>query len=218
MRSIACALGGIVLLTCCSSYIRAEESNSSRWWPFGPKKEVVTPPRSAEPLPSTTPALPPRGPLTTPLPPTPRTPVPPTAPPAPNDEKWMLKTSKGKVGWPHLTKPHLPNNPFAKQEVASEPPRNTWVEPTPEPPKPSLFKPITAGAHKVAQGTKKAWHKTIDVLTPGEPEPPAGRGVSSRIAQRDAEPSFWQKMFGGKEEVQQPETVPQWMAQKRLEP
>lgn len=126
----------------------------------------------------------------------------------------MLKSSKSKVSWPHLKKP---SNPFAKNETPADAAKNSWVEKQPTPPKPSPFKPVTDGAHKVAQGTKKAWHKTVDALTPGDSEP-APHSPRSHVAKHDAEPSFWQKMFGSKEEVKQPETVPQWMAQKRLEP
>jgi hypothetical protein len=39
------------------------------------------------------------------------------------------------------------------------------------------------------------------------------------VASRETSPPFWKKMFGAKEPaMQQPQTVPQWMAQKRLDP
>jgi hypothetical protein len=40
-----------------------------------------------------------------------------------------------------------------------------------------------------------------------------------KLTARQTSPPFWKKMFGAKEpELQQPQTVPQWMAQKRLDP
>lgn len=217
MRSIACALGGIVLLTCCSPSIRAEESTGSRWWPFGQKKVAVAPPPPEQAPPSAALNTPPGGALTTPVPPAQQSPAPAVAPPTPNDENWMLKSSKSKVSWPRLAKPNAPTNPFAKKEAAAEPPRNTWVEPTPEPPKPSPFKPITDGASKVARGTKNAWRKTVDAVTPGEPTPPPRNSSSSRVARDDAKPSFWQRMFGPDEEPQGSQTMPGFIAQQRVD-
>ncbi len=47
---------------------------------------------------------------------------------------------------------------------------------------------------------------------PAETTPP-------HVARREVSPPFWKKVFGAKEpELQQPQTVPQWMAQKRLDP
>lgn len=212
MRSIACALG-IVLVAFCSMSKAASESTGSTWWPFGQKKEAAAAPSSTAP--ASAPAA--TQPNTTPMTPVPpnqqlQTPVPPT--PAPTDENWMLKSSKSKVSWPHLKKP---SNPLAKKETPADAAKNSWVEKQPTPPKPSVMKPVTDGAHKVAQGTKNVWHKTVNALTPGKSEP-SPHSPSSHVAKHDAEPSFWQKMFGSKEEVKQPETVPQWMAQKRLEP
>lgn len=213
MRSIACALG-IVLVAFCMTSKAASESSGSTWWPFS-HHEAAKPAAQVVGMGGSTPMAPPGS-----IGPTGQsTPIPPTAAPgstssAAKDENWMLKSSKGKVGWPHLTKP---SNPFAKKESPADAAKNSWVEKQPAPPKPSPFKPVTDGAHKVAQGTKKVWHKTVNALTPGESEP-APHTPRSHVAKHDAEPSFWQKMFGSKEEVKQPETVPQWMAQKRLEP
>lgn len=213
MRSIACALG-IVLVAFCQTSKAASESTGSTWWPFGHHDEAKTAPPVVG-MGGSTPMAPPGsiGPTT------PSTPIPPTATPgstssAAKDENWMLKSSKSKVSWPHLTKP---SNPLAKKETPANAAKNSWAEKQPTPPKPSLMKPVTDGAHKVAQGTKNVWHKTVNALTPGKSEP-SPHSPSSHVAKHDAEPSFWQKMFGSKEEVKQPETVPQWMAQKRLEP
>lgn len=212
MRSIACALGCIVLLACCSPCVGADESAESHWWQFGRKKDAAATPSSLTP--AGTPAV--TQPNTTPRTPVPpnrqlQTPVPPN--PAPNDENWMLKSSKSKVSWPRLTKP---SNPLAKKETLADAAKNSWVEKQPTPPKPSLMKPVTDGAHKVAQGTKNVWHKTVNALTPGESEP-TPHSPRSHVAKRDAEPSFWQKMFGSEPEPQHPATMPGFIAQQRVD-
>jgi hypothetical protein len=74
------------------------------------------------------------------------------------------------------------------------------------------------GAHKVADGTKSAYHKTVAALTPSSKAKPAA-AKPPQVARRETQPSMWKRMFGAKQpELQQPQTVPQWMAQKRLDP
>lgn len=223
MRRIACALGGIVLATCCSQNILAAESSGSSWWPWGHKEEA----KKSTPAPlgtggstplathqtgaasSATPQLGGAYSATTPIPGQPQ-----AQSPADHVEKesWMLNSPKGKVSWPRLS------NPFASKQKEAADPRNSWVEKTPERPKPSPMKPITDGAHKVATGTKNAWHKTVDALTPGESKTTTAAKPSPRVAKREVDPPFWKRMLGAKEEPQQPQTVPEWMAQQRLDP
>ncbi len=129
----------------------------------------------------------------------------------------MFSTPRSKVSWPHLTTPHWPTSGvFAEKKPDGESTRNSWVQKTPASPNPSPLQPLTDGAHKVAQSTKRAWHKTVNALTPGEPT--ASRSDSSRIAQHEVDTPWWKRMFGAKAEVQQPQTIPEWMAQKRLDP
>jgi hypothetical protein len=133
-------------------------------------------------------------------------------------ESWMLSSPKGKVSWPHLNKDLSKGGPlFSSKKKEEDPTRNSWVEKTPAPPKPSPTKTITDGAHKFSANTKSAWHKTVDALTPGEPEPKP-KANSPRIAKREVQPPFWKRMFGATSEPQQPKTVPEWMAQQRLDP
>jgi hypothetical protein len=74
------------------------------------------------------------------------------------------------------------------------------------------------GAHKVADGTKSAYHKTVAALTPASKSKPVAANPP-QVARRETQPSMWKRMFGAKQpELQQPQTVPQWMAQKRLDP
>jgi len=133
-------------------------------------------------------------------------------------ERWMLSSPKGKVSWPHLNKDLSKGGPlFPSKKKEENPARNSWVEKTPEPPKPSPMKPLSDGAHKFSASTKSAWHKTVDALTPGEPEAKP-KATSPRIAKREVQPPFWKRMFGASNEPQQPKTVPEWMAQQRLDP
>jgi hypothetical protein len=71
------------------------------------------------------------------------------------------------------------------------------------------------GAVRVRHSTKNAWDRTVDVLTPGSSE--TSTSARSSIAQRQVRPPFWKRMLG-EEEKKGPETVPEWMAQERLNP
>ena len=83
---------------------------------------------------------------------------------------------------------------------------------------------VKNGANSVAEGTKSAWHKTVAAVTPGStakttPKMAAKPAPAPQVATRETSPPLWKKMFGAKEPaMQQPQTVPQWMAQKRLDP
>jgi hypothetical protein len=83
-----------------------------------------------------------------------------------------------------------------------------------DPAKPSPLQAARNGARRVADGTRAAWHKTVDVLTPGE-----STAASSDLARSDAQLPFWKRMFAADEpEPQGPRTVAEWMAQDRLDP
>jgi hypothetical protein len=138
-------------------------------------------------------------------------------------ESWMLSSKKGKVSWPHLNKDLSKGGPLFKsdkKEQEADPTRNSWAEKTPAPPKPSPMKPVTDGAHKFSAGTKSVWNKTVNALTPGDEKDKAkGKAPTApRIAKREVQPPLWKRMFGAKSELQQPQTVPEWMAQQRLDP
>ncbi len=78
--------------------------------------------------------------------------------------------------------------------------------------KPSMFAPLTAGAHKVSDGSKKAWEGAKDMFS-------FGRGHSDQKAPKPASnkgPSLWERMFTPKE-PEGPRTVAEWMAQPRLD-
>jgi hypothetical protein len=218
MRSATRALVAGILIVCCRGALAAEAGSS--WWPFGHHAEAAAaPPQAVAPttLPSATTALPPAV-----TPPAGAGPVAheaqmPTT--ASDDSHWMLNTPKKKVSWPTL---HMPKALSSKPAEATKPEasKNKWVDKTPVTPKASPMQSVKKGASSVAAGTKSAWHKTVAAVTPGpaakktaKPEP------SPRVAARETSPPLWKKMFGAKEPaMQQPQTVPQWMAQKRLDP
>lgn len=220
MRHTLCALVGLALLFCTSLNAAAAETGS-RWWPFGHKDEAaVTPPPAAATAtaPSTPPLLTPykgdtaanfgaTGPLA------PQSQAPAVQPEATPKENWMLSSPKGKVGWPRLNKPQMPSA-FTAKKPPVDATRNSWAE-QPVTPKPSPLQPIKDGASKVGKGTKAAWHKTVDALTPGEPEP--SRPASARIAKQEAKPSVWKRMWGEKPEPQGSQTMPGFIAQQRVD-
>lgn len=215
------ALVAGILMVCCRGAVAAESGSS--WWPFGHQAEATAaPPQGAgqATLPSaTTTALPP---ATTP--PAGAGPVAHEAqmPTTPSDDShWMLNTPKKKVSWPKLHMPEMPKALSSKSAATTkEASKNKWVDKAPVTPKTSPMQSVKKGANSVAAGTKSAWHKTVAAVTPGptakktaKPDP------SPRVASRQTSPPFWKKMFGAKEPaMQQPQTVPQWMAQKRLDP
>jgi hypothetical protein len=131
----------------------------------------------------------------------------PQTPPAATAE-----TEKKKSNWPSLHTPEFPRPPWSTHRAEAqktEPPRNSWVDQTPTPPKPSTWESMKSS-------TKTAWGKTVDAF---KPDDKVKKPESSHLARREVKPSFWKRMFGAKEaELQQPQTVPEWMAQKRLDP
>lgn len=220
MRHTLCSLFGLALLVCTSLDANAAEAGS-RWWPFGHKEEAeVTqaPPAAATPAPSTSPLLTPyKGDTaahfgaTAPL--APQTQAPAVQPEATPKEHWMLSSPKGKVGWPQLNKPKMPSALAAKKPPVDAT-RNSWAE-QPVTPKPSPLQPIKNGASKVGKSTKAAWHKTVDALTPGEPEP--SRPAGARIAKKEAKPSMWKRMWGETPEPTGSQTMPGFIAQQRVD-
>ena len=224
MRFTSRALIGGIIIACTALQLRAAETGS-RWWPFGQREEakVAQPPSVAPPSQAPLQTQRQYGALNPAQPPTtatvPRSQVPPAAGTAADGaakESWMLSSPKRKISWPHLTRPERPKTGLLAQKTEPDATRNSWVDKTPPEPKASPLKPIKESAQKVATRTKSAWHKTVDAFTPGEPAPEP-RPNSSRIAQNDAQPRFWQRLLGQEEQAKQPQTVPEWMAQERVD-
>jgi hypothetical protein len=74
---------------------------------------------------------------------------------------------------------------------------------------------LSNGARRAGDRTRAAWHKTVDVLTPGERDP----RTPPKIAQRDTQPPFWKRMFGTTQKGPEgPQTIQGFIAQERLDP
>ncbi|HEX5473009.1 MAG TPA: hypothetical protein VFW73_14045, partial [Lacipirellulaceae bacterium] len=116
---------------------------------------------------------------------------------------------------------HLPHwHPFGSYapKTQSSPQRNAWATRN-APPKPptSPLQSVKNGAHKVVVSTKAAYHKTVAALTPGSSAPK--RPTAPHVAGTNSQPSFWHRMFGAKDpQPQAPQTIPDFLAQKRLDP
>lgn len=145
--------------------------------------------------------------------------LPPTAPPAtgPAERTSFLPTfAWPKFQMPYFPKPQMPRAPFLPGKPEMEQTRNTWVAPGSDPTKPSPWQAVTTGASRVGQSTKGAWRKTVDVLTPGSSSTPPEQ---PRVAQRDSQPSLWNRMFSpGPPKKEGPQTVTEWMGQDRIRP
>ena len=206
LRTLICTS----LAVCSSSAMGAESGH--KWWPFGGKEDVtVSPPSNAAselpPLVNSQPVAPAADLLGTgPIPYEVQKPTDPTA-------------SSSKSSWLHWPKwASSSSSPATAQKPTPPSARNAWAEPPLKAPNPSPVQSMKNGAHKVASSTKSAYHKTVAALTPGSKAKPAA-AKPPQVARRDVEPPLWKRMFGAKEpELQQPQTVPQWMAQKRLDP
>lgn len=212
MRFAARALILVVFVVCCRDVAAAD--SDSGWWPFNHKDEAaVSPPTGA----AANAAPPVKAPAAGSAPVAHQVELP-QSPPDSN-EHWMLNTPKKKVSWPklhmpELSKPRLPSA-LSSAKKPTEPSLNSWAQP-PAPPKPGPLQSMKNGANRVTAGTKSAWHKTVAAVTPGDN---SKKETSARVAKRDTQPSLWQRMMGAKQpELQPPQTVPQWMAQKRLDP
>jgi hypothetical protein len=221
MRLAARVLVAGILTVCCRGAVAAESGSS--WWPFGHKADAAAaqaPSAGQAPLPSATvapPAAPAAPAVTGPVAHEAQMPT-----TASDDSHWMLNTPKKKVSWPSLHMPSMPKALSSKSTTAAKPEanKNKWVDKAPVVPKTSPMQSVKKGASSVATGTKSAWNKTVAAVTPGSSAKKATKPAPApQVASRATSPSVWKKMFGAKEpEMQQPQTVPQWMAQKRLDP
>jgi hypothetical protein len=204
MRVSVCILVGVC---CCPA--RADAETGSHWWSL-PWSKSSEPTQSGGSIAS---AQPPRFRQHAPA-----TAVPGIASGGKIPESAAVPPSTSLTGsstWPslHMPKVALPNPHLGtKDPVASA--RNSWVEAPRQPVRRTPLQAMNDGAHKVGNSTKSAWHKTVDALTPGSKE-----ARPAQTARREVQPPFWKRMLGDDgSKLQGPQTVPQWMAQQRLDP
>ena len=107
------------------------------------------------------------------------------------------------VSWPSIT---LPKVTMPKVNMPKWPtnPDGSAVSP---------FAPISAGATKVSEGTKKAWEGAKEMFSFG-----GSSETTRRVAPTNstAEPTFWQRMIGKQPEPEGPQTVAEFMSQPRV--
>jgi hypothetical protein len=190
------ALISIVLVgwICCPE--TAAESER-KWWQFGQGREadVTVPPQAAlAPAPS--------APAQVPQQPT----LPDDSGVEAPEPHWMISSPFAKVSWPRI---HMPESPWARK-TETNPNRNAWAEPGPDPLKPSPMR-------RFGQSTRAAWNKTVDAVTPGDQS--KSNGPSSRLARRD-DRSVWKRMFGSNEPPKKEgsQTIGEFIAQDRIDP
>jgi hypothetical protein len=152
---------------------------------------------------------------------TPHEPLPPYSPPETPERRWMIQSPLANVTWPRihmpevsLPRPRLPRPQLWPRQAQVEDTRNAWVGKSLDPERPTPLEAARTGARRVADSTRTAWHKTVDVLTPGEPA-----ANDAFLARSEPRPPLWRRLFGAEEpQSQGPRTVTEWMAQDRLDP
>jgi hypothetical protein len=214
MRHIACVLLGVLFSGICCSPASAAEESRFRLWPFGGDRandaeltgNSLAPNRFANTTAGAVPSQVRMGSYSTD-----------TLP----EQRWMVKSPFARVSWPRihmpefsLPRPNLPRPQWWSEKPPVEDGRNTWVQKSPEPPPTMPLQAMQQGAQRVGQGTRTAWRKTVDALTPGE----SPRTNDPRVAARDRKPPFWQRLNGA-EQPQKPgsQTVTEMLSQERID-
>jgi hypothetical protein len=185
------------------------------WWHFGMGQDTPTAPATVAPAPTMAPAT------------TNVTPV--------DEESWFPKPSLPKLSWfdagspdeaaaapatqaidplstsssvTARTQPRQPRTHFGKP-LHRPRPRNTWAQPSAST---TTEAPSTSPWRSMSDGTRTAWHKTVDFVTPGD-------GSDAPVVRSEPHESWWRRMWGSEQEKNEgPQTVTEWMAQDRLDP
>jgi hypothetical protein len=179
----------VFLMLCCCQTVAAEESSWSWLWPFGQEEPAE------QPYPTTDPSAHSAARRTA-------------------DRATLRRSPRHRIGVPgnDFPKPRMPQLWPGKPEADEA--RNAWTEKKAEPESASPWQVVTESTQRLGDSTRKAWHKTVDVLTPEYLK--ADNRPASRVAQRDP---LWKRAFGsGEKEPEGPQTVTEWMAQERLNP
>ncbi len=75
--------------------------------------------------------------------------------------------------------------------------------------------PFKSGFGKVSSGTKKAWEGTKEMFSVGQNKTAT---TTRRSAKTQEKPSFWHRLLVRESEPRAPQTVGEFMRQKRLDP
>lgn len=101
-----------------------------------------------------------------------------------------------------------PASRFGKPEHRSRP-RNTWAQ---QPASSETTVDHGSAWENMKHSTRSAWHKTVDLVTPGTEAETAAVASKPRS-------SWWQKMWGSEKNSKEgPRTITEWMAQDRIDP
>lgn len=200
MRQTRLLMLSVLIMLCCRQTVAAEESSWGWMWPFGHDEQA------AEPLVPSTDAA---------------TEAPAARPPSRTTDRAAMKQSRrghrvstSERSWPdfEVPKPHMPQFWASKPEVDDA--RNAWTGKSIEPENASPWQVVTEGTQRLGESARKAWHKTVDALTPDSLS--ADDRPAPRVAQRAP---IWKRALGlGEEEPEGPQTVTEWMSQERLNP
>ena len=201
MRSAICSVTCLLPLLL-TTLVTAQETKAP-WWKFGMGEEST----AAPPYVTSSPTM---------------TPAPETITPIEEDSwfampKWHWPTfasdPDAAISSPSGTEPlspsprRSPTSRFGKPEHRSRP-RNTWAQQTA-----STETQAAEGStwQNMKQGTRNAWDKTVDFVTPGDAA--STTAVTSKPRSR-----WWQRMWGSEQPNEGPQTVTEWMAQDRIDP
>jgi hypothetical protein len=196
------------------------QETKAPWWHFGRDKEVASAPAAVTPAPSVTPSL-----GVTPSPTfTPSPTITPEVAPV-EDESWVKWPKMPKMTWLEPKEETIVTDPFASTPPATTQPRqsrsqygnqlhrtrpkNTWAQ---QPASSTTIDNNPSAWKSMTNGTKSAWHKTVDWVTPCD------SASEAPVVADDTLPSWWASMWGAEDESQGPQTVTEWMAQDRIDP
>ena len=185
------------------------EETKAPWWHFGKSQDV---PSTADGV-MAAPTLTPTSPAATPA----------------ERESWLTRPALPKLNWfgststdeTPATDPFSTRAPAAANAQPRQPltrfgspnhqsrPHNTWAQ---QPASTSSMEPSASRWHSVTEGTRTAWRKTVDFVTPGE-------SSDAPVVASETRPSWWQRMWGSEEKKNEgSQTVTEFMAQDRLDP
>ena len=198
---------GALLAVVLGSYSFAEETKAP-WWHFGMSKDAPRASESVTPAPTVTPA----SPVVTPVEEESR-----FTWPSLSKMNWFGSASKNKTP---ATDPFSTRAPVASESQSRQPgtnfgkpilrirPRNTWAQ---QPASTTSAAPSASPWQAVTEGTRTAWRKTVDFVTPDE-------SSEAPVVADDQQPSWWQRMWDPEEKNEGSQTVTEFMAQDRLDP
>lgn len=118
------------------------------------------------------------------------------------DETAMVDSSAFKLTWPKVELPKFSwKGAEGKEADASLTPEGNPVS--------RALDKVSESSKNAANNVRNAWGAAMDKL-------PFGGGDEAKVAQKDAQPSFWSRIFSPAEEPQGSETMQEFLAQERV--